>query len=104
MAMTSDESAALMQQQAFRGRVQVACIKYSDSIHTTNSNAIGHVSLERWADSVYSQPVQVASQVQPFVVMDPAIQAAGVDPVTGNSLATDAEVQGATEATVNKTI
>jgi hypothetical protein len=103
MAMTSDQSAALMSQPQFRGRVQVCCIKYSDSIRSANSSAIGHVSLERWADSVYNQPTQVASQVQPFVVMDPAVQTAGVD-AEGLSLVGDVELQGAVEATVNKTI
>jgi hypothetical protein len=103
MPMTSDQTAALMQDPNFRGRVQVACVRYSDSIKTANSNAIGHVGLERWADAVYAAPMQIAMQVQPFVATDPTIQETGVDE-NGISLASDAQVQGATEATVNKTI
>jgi hypothetical protein len=83
--------------------VQVCCIRYADSINTANSNAIGHVSLENWAKSVYQQPSQIAAQVQPFAVMDPAVQAAGVD-ANGLALIDDAGLQAATEAVVNKTI
>lgn len=101
--MTTEQSAALMNEPTFRGRVQVCCVRYADSINTANSNTIGHVSLENWAKTVFQQPAAIAAQVQPFVVMDPAIQTAGVD-AEGKSLASDAELQGATEAVVNKTI
>ena len=103
MAMTADQSADLMKSEPFRGRLQVCCVRYSDSIKTANSNAMGHVALEKWADSVYAQPVQVSIQVQPFVVMDPAVQTAGVD-ANGIALIDDAALQGSVEAVVNKTI
>jgi hypothetical protein len=101
--MTNQESAALMTNDAFRGRVQVCCVKYADSINTQNSSAIGHVSLENWAKTVFTSPVQVAMQVQNFVVMDPAVQAAGVDE-NGNALIEDPALQGSVEAVVNKSI
>lgn len=103
MAMTQEESAALMRNTDFHGRIQVCCVKYADSIKAANSNAIGHVGLERWADSVFLQPPLIATQLQPPVVMDPGVQTAGVD-ATGKALVDDVALQGAVEATVNKGI
>ena len=101
--MTTEESAALMQEPGFRGRIQVCCVKYANSIKAANSITIGHVSLERWADMVFNAPMQVAMQLQAPVVMDPGVQTAGVDE-NGKALVDDPALQGAVEATVNQTI
>ena len=95
--MTYAESSELTQSADFRGRVKVACIKYADSIMIEASSVAGHTSRLRWAQSVFAQPDFIAAQVQPPTVMDPAVQAAG-------AAVEDAALQGAVEATVNKTI
>ena len=103
MAMTTDQSAALMQSPDFRGRIQVCAVKYADSIRSSGLTTMGHVGLGKWADSVFLSPMQVATQLQSPVVMDAAVQLAGVD-AQGKALVDDASLQSAVEATVNKTI
>lgn len=95
--MTYQESAALMQDLEFRGRVKVACLKYADSIMIEASSVPAHNSRLRWAQNTFMQPDLVAMQVQPPTVMDAAVQAAG-------AAVTDAALQGAVETVVNKTI
>ena len=75
--MTYEESAALMSDSAFRGRVKVSCIKYADSILIEASSTPGHTSRLRWAQSCFQAPDMVAGQTQPPVVMDPAVQTGG---------------------------
>jgi hypothetical protein len=81
----------------FRGRVKVACLKYADSIMIEATSTPAHNSRLRWAQQAFMQPDLVAQQVQPPTVMDPAVQSAG-------AAVTDAALQGAVEAVVNKTI
>ena len=94
MAMTYLESAALMGDAEFRGRIKVAALKYADSIISGTGNT---ASKERWAQTVFQQPDQVAFQLQPPVVMDAAVQAAG-------SAIDDTALQGAVETVANKII
>lgn len=103
MAMTYEQSAALMVDAAFRGRVRVACITYAAYILNEPPDVQGHSARMRWAVSAYQNPEFVATQAQTPTVMDPAIQAAGVD-ADGKSLASDGEVQSAVEAAVNKLV
>jgi hypothetical protein len=93
--MTYEESAALMSDQAFRGRVKVACLKYAASIMVEASSVPAHNTRERWAIQTMQQPEIVAAQVQPATVMDPGVQTAG-------AAVTDIALQSAVEATVNK--
>jgi hypothetical protein len=93
--MTYEESATLMQDPAFKGRVKVACLKYADSIMIEASNVPAHSSRLRWASTCFQSPDAVAAQVQAPVVMDGAVQTAG-------AAVTDAALQGSVEATVNK--
>ena len=102
MAMTQEESGALMQSAKFRDRVQVCIVKYGDSILTANSIALGHVAMENWAKQALENPSQMAMRFQPAVVNDGAVQDAGVDD-DGKALVGDPELQSAVEATVNKT-
>lgn len=95
--MTYEESAALMQDIAFRGRVKVACLKYADSIMIEASNVPAHNARYKWAQNAFMQPDLVAMQVQPPTVMDPGVQSAG-------AAVTDAALQGAVETVVNKMI
>ena len=97
MAMSYEESAALMVDLAFRGKVKVACLKYADSITNEASTVPAHSSRLRWAEQCYAQPDMVAAQTQPPTVMDPAVQEAGAD-------ITDVALQGSVETVINKMI
>ncbi len=97
MALTYDESAALMNDPAFRGKVKVAMLRYCDTILIESDSVMGHTSRVRWAQQAMMQPEMWVSQLQPNVVMDPAIQEAG-------TASTDAQIQAATEAVINKTV
>lgn len=93
--MTYTESAALMSDQNFRGRVQVAVLKYADSIMIEASSVPAHNTRERWAVQAMQNPAMVAAQIQPPTVMDPAVQQDG-------AAVTDAGLQAAVEGVVNK--
>jgi hypothetical protein len=95
MALTYEESAALMTDGTFRGRIKVACLKFADSILIENAPAVNRTAQLRWATQAFQQPDVIAGQVQPPTVMDGAVQIAG-------AAITDAALQGSVEATVNK--
>ena len=95
MALTYDQSAALMQDPAFRGRIKVAALKYADSIFLEATTVPAHNTRLRWATNCEQQPDMTATNLQPPVVMDSAVQAAG-------STIDDAALQGSVEAVVNK--
>lgn len=91
MPLTYEESAALMKDGDFQGRIKVAALKYADSLIGGASGG----SKARWAQQTFTQPDFIAAQLQPPVVMDAAVQTAGggID---------DAGLQGAVETVVNK--
>ena len=93
--MTYDESAALMIDVAFRGRVKVACLKFADSIMGEAETVPAHNTRLKWAQSTFVNPEFAAAQVQPATVMDPAVQAAG-------ATIDDAALQGSVETVINK--
>jgi hypothetical protein len=93
--MTYSESAALMSDVTFRGRVQVAVLKFADSIMIEAGTVPAHNTREKWALQAMQNPVGTAVQVQPPTVMDPAVQQDG-------AAVTDAALQAAVEGVVNK--
>ena len=93
--MTYEESAALMNDAAFRGRIKVANLKYADSILGEPQNTPAHNTRLKWANTAMTQPDMVANDLQPAVVMDAAVQQDG-------SSITDQALQGSVEATINK--
>lgn len=95
--MDYTESAALMQNADFRGRIKVAVLKYSGFIQIEPPETMAHNSRYRWAQSAAQQPDLTAQQLQPMVVMDPQVQLEG-------EAVTDAELQTAVEGVVNKVI
>ncbi len=95
MALTYEESAALMTDQAFRGRVKVSALKYADSIMGEAETTPAHNTRTKWAQQCFQQPDMTAANLQPPVVMDSAVQLAGAE-------ITDAGLQGSVEAVVNK--
>lgn len=101
--MTYEESAALMSDIPFRGRVKVAGLKYATYIQNEDVATAAHSARYRWAQQMATQPDLSAQTIQPMVVMDDGVQTAGVDN-TGKSNVTDAALQTAVEAVVNKFI
>jgi hypothetical protein len=94
-ALSYDQSAQLMTDMTFRGRVKVACLKYADSILNEASNMPAHNTRMKWAASCYVNPDMVAGQVQAPTVMDPAVQSAG-------SGIDDTSLQAAVEGVINQ--
>src|SRR5262245_51303173 len=101
MALTYDQSADLMKDPEFFGRVKVACITYARYITDEASTTPAHSTRVKWAQQALLVPDSAASQVIPTCVMDVAVQDAGVD-AEGQSQVTDLALQGAVENSVNK--
>lgn|SRR5262245_27632589 len=101
--MTYEESAALMVENTFRGRIKVSAMKYASYIQGEDPQTQGHSARYRWANQTVTQPDQMAISLQPSVVMDPAVQTAGVD-AGGKSQIEDAALQSAVEGVVNKIV
>lgn len=88
MALTYEESAQLMQDPTFRGRVKVAALTYAEYLTNQpgNSNAKA-----RWIQTCFASPDQMAMTLTPPTVMDPAVQQDG-------AAVTDAALQAAVQA------
>ena len=95
--MTYTESADLMKDQVFIGRVKVSGLSYSNYILNESPDVQGHSARYRWAQKFSSQPDIEAHAITPMVVMDAAVQSAGAD-------ITDAALQSAVEGVVNKIV
>lgn len=95
MALTYVQTADLMNDGAFRGRVKVACLHFADYIASEAANVPAHTTRLKWANSTFMQPDAAAAQVIPAVVMDPAVQDQG-------AAIDDPGLQTATENAVNK--
>ena len=97
MSLTYQESAALMNDFEFRGRIKVAVLKYADYIQGEAPSTDGHVARYRWAQQAYLNPEQAAMQMHPPVVMDASVQGSGKD-------VDDGALQMAVEKVVNRFI
>jgi hypothetical protein len=95
MTITYDESADLMRDVTFQGRVKVACLKFASFISNEAPTVPAHTTRLKWAQQTFVSPDAVASQVTPSTVMDPAVQD------TGDAI-TDTALQSAVENAVNK--
>lgn len=93
--LSYDQSAVLMNDFEFRGRVKVSVLEYAKYIMDEATNTPAHTSRLRWAQQTYQSPDAVAQQLQPPVVMDTAVQTAG-------SAIDDVALQSAVEGVVNK--
>ena len=93
--LSYDQSAQLMTDLTFKGRVKTACLRYADSIMDEASTVTAHNTRMRWAANCFQNPDMVAGQIQPLTVQDPAVQAAG-------SGITDNALQAAVEGAINK--
>lgn len=97
MPLTYDDSAALMNDAGFRGRVKVACLRFATYIMDEAANVPAHSTRIKWAQQTTSNPEVSATQVIPTVVMDNQVQ-------TDGSAITDTALQTAVETSVNKLI
>jgi hypothetical protein len=77
-------------------------MRFADSIFIEPTSTPAHNTRVRWAGDTFRMPDQTALSLQPGVVMDPAVQSAGIDLTTGDSMITDAALGGAVQAVVNK--
>jgi hypothetical protein len=93
--MTYTESYALMNDQDFRGRIQVAALKFADSIMIEGTNVPAHNTRTRWAQTCFTQPQMTAANLQSPVVMDAQVQTDGAE-------ITDAALQVSVETVVGK--
>jgi hypothetical protein len=100
--VTNEESSTLMMNVIFRGRIKVEALRYADSMYSEPSSTAAHNTRIRWANDTFRNPDMAAQNLQPVVVMDPAVQSAGVDPVDGDSTIADVALGGAVQAAVNK--
>ena len=94
MALTYTDSANLMTDSVFRGRVKVAVLKFATSIENEASTVTAHNARLRWALNAIQQPDIVAQTVVNPTVMDPAVQTAG-------STIDDPSLQAAVEGVIN---
>ena len=97
MGLTYEESAKLMNDPIFKGRVKVACLKFSNYIMEEPGTTSAHGARSRWATGCINQPDATANTVTPPTVMDTAIQSAG-------SAVDDATLQSAVEKVINSLI
>ena len=95
MALTYEESASLMSDLAFRNRIMVACLIFSNFVIGEDPLTPAHNTRVRWAQSTFVSPQGAAAQVQPTVVMDEKVQTSG-------AAITDADLQSAVETSIGK--
>lgn len=95
MALTYEESAALMADTEFRSRIMVACLKFADYIASEPPTEPAHNTRLRWAGACMGNPQMTAVQTQPTTVMQDGVQAAGKD-------IDDVALQTAVETAVNQ--
>jgi hypothetical protein len=93
--MTYEESAALMVDAVFRGRIKVACLQFATFILGESPATVGHNTRFKWAQSAAQSPDQAAAMIQPMTVMDAQVQLDG-------AAITDAALQSTVEAVLNK--
>lgn len=92
--MTYEESAQLIQDPQFRGRVKVACLTYAQRILSGGAGTPSQAA-SRWASATYQSPDSAAQGVQGPTVMEPGVQSMGAN-------IDDGGLQFATESAVNK--
>jgi hypothetical protein len=95
MALSYEQSAALMTDATFRSRIKVAVITYARYITDEASTTPAHSTRVRWAQQTLTSPDMSVEQVTPTTVMDAAVQQDG-------SAITDPGLQSAVENSVNK--
>ena len=97
MALTYDDSASLMKDPSFIGRIKVACLKYADYIINEAPDTPAHSARIRWAQTCNMNPDLTAQNLGPTTVMDDKVQADG-------ATISDGDLQSAVETAINKVL
>jgi hypothetical protein len=95
MALTYEETFALMSDTVFRGRVNIACVNFARYITDEAANTPAHSTRVKWAQNTLVNPEVAVNQVIPTVVTDGQVQADG-------AAITDPALQSTVETAVNK--
>jgi hypothetical protein len=95
MALTYEESATLMNDATFRGRVKVSSLHYAAYIMGESNATPAHSTRIKWAQQTYKMPDTVAQQITPSTVMQDAVQTQG-------AAISDTDLQSAVETVVNQ--
>ena len=95
MALTYEESAALIDNMVFRSRTKIACLHYATYITDEPANTPAHSTRIKWAQQTLIAPDVAVMNIMPTLVMDDQVQLDGV-------AITDAALQLATERSINK--
>jgi hypothetical protein len=98
MALTYSDSATLMNDINFRGRIKVSLLNFANQVLAEASTTPAHNTRLKWAQNALLQPDFTAQQIQPNVVMDPSVQSSG-----GSSI-DDPTLQTAVENTIENLI
>lgn len=93
MALTYQESADLIADIQFRGRIKVSLLSFAKYVFGEAPDVPAHNTRYRYAQTIYGSPDGVALQLQPAVVMEDAVQQAGAD-------ITDTALQGVVESII----
>lgn len=93
--MTLQEQSQLMNDPIFRDRVKAAMLHFAQFTADDTADTVCVNTRKQWARQAQTSPDQSAIQIQPSVVMDAAVQAAG-------SSIDDAALQSSVEATIKK--
>ena len=104
MALDYKQSAQLRTNYVFQGRIASAALKWSDAVLANTAVDITNLESRKsvnYSQQVYANPNGEAQRLQPIVVQDPAVQAQDLDEV-GDSTITDAYLQSAVEAAIDK--
>lgn len=97
MSLSYSESAGLMADMDFHGRIKVALLNFASYVSGEQPNVPAHNSRYKWAQQAMQFPDQTATQLQPVVVMDPGVQSQG-------AAIADGQLQSAVEGAINKLI
>jgi hypothetical protein len=95
--MTYEESAALAKDLVFQGRVKIAALRVAVAVLAEDPATPAHIARWRRAIQWIAQPDYEAQQLQPLVVIDPAVDAAG-------AAIADGALQTAVEGVFSRTL
>lgn len=90
MALTQEESAALMNDPVFRGRVKVCALNYAQYLSLQAATAGSNAKMT-WMQSTVRNPDNMAATLTPPTVLNPNVQIAGAE-------VTDADLMAAVQA------
>ncbi len=92
------ELSALQRDADFSARTQIAVAKFAAYKMDEDPATAGHALAVKWAQNAIANPGSIATGILPAIVLDPACQAKAATPAD----ITDAEIQGAVEAAINR--